>query len=125
MKRLYLILAAVAAVFCCAACTSTNGPGKVAETAIKALQNKDYDAYAATFDLSSSEQKFLAGMVEEKVDKAIADKGGIKSYKITDSSIDGDKATVKVHLVYKDGSEEDQKMSFVKVGEDWKQQMDK
>ena len=125
MKRLYFILIAVAALFCCAACKSSNGPEKVAKDAIEALQKKDYDAYAATFNLSSSEQEFLSGMVEEKMDKAIEEKGGIKSYKITDSQVDGDKATVKVHFVYKDGSEEDQKMSFVKVGDDWKQELDK
>ena len=125
MKRLYLILTVVAALFCCAACSSSNGPEAVAKKAIEALQNKDFDAYAATFDLSSSEQKLLAGIAEEKMDEAFADKGGIKSFKIADTEVDEDEASVTVHLVYKDGSEDDQKMSFVKVGDEWKQKMDK
>ena len=66
----------------------------------------------------------LAGMVEEKVSEKIAEKGGIKSYKVTDTAIDEDKAKVTVHLVYKDGTEDDQDMAFSK-GEDgaWKQEI--
>ena len=125
MKRFYLMLAVAFAVFCCAACSSSNGPEAVAKKAIEALQNKDFDAYAATFDLSSSEQKLLAGIAEEKVDEAFADKGGIKSFKIADSKMEEDEATITVHVVYNDGSEDDQKMTFVKVGDQWKQKMDK
>jgi hypothetical protein len=125
MKRLYLILTAAAALFCCSACSSSNGPEAVAKKAIEALQNKDFDAYAATFDLSSSEQKLLAGIAEEKMDEAFADKGGIKSFKIANTEVDEDEASVTVHIFYKDGSEDDQKMSFVKVGDEWKQKMDK
>ena len=127
MKKtlLLLTLALTAACLLVASCSSANGPEAVAKTAITALQKGDYDAYAATFNLSSSDQKMLAGLAEEKIDEQIAKKGGIKSFKIMESSVNEDKAKVKVHLIYKDGSEEDQDMSFAKVDNEWKQEMDK
>ena len=124
-KTLLLLTLALTAACLLVACSSANGPEAVAKTAISALQKGDYDAYAATFNLSSSDQKMLAGMAEEKIDEQIAKKGGIKSFKVVESSVDEDKAKVKVHLIYKDGSEEDQDMSFAKVDNEWKQVMDK
>lgn len=125
MKRIIVLLAITIAAMCCFACSSSKGPEKVAKQAIQALQKKDYDAYAATFNLSASEQKMLAGIAEEKVDKEISRKGGIKSFKITDCQMNGDSAEVIVHLEYKDASEENQKMDFVKVDGQWKQAFDK
>ena len=60
-------LSVVAALFAAASCkTAANGPEKAAKAAIAAVQKGDFDAYAATFDMSESDQKILAGMIEEK-----------------------------------------------------------
>ena len=125
MKKLAIILAVVAGFVACAACSNTNTPEAVAKKAITALQKGDYDTYASTFDLSSNDQKWLAGMAEEKVKEGMDAKGGIKSFKITDSKINGDNATVTVHVIYNNGEEEDQHMSYVKVDDQWKQKMNK
>ena len=126
MKKFYLIIAIAVASVCLYSCTSTSkGPEKVAKQAIEALQKADYDAYAATFNLSSSDQKMLAGMVEEKMKEQLDKKGGIKSYKITDTQIEEDSAKVTVNIVYKDGSAENQDMKFTKVNDEWKQTFDK
>jgi predicted small secreted protein len=125
MKKLAIILAVAAGLVALAACSNTNTPEGVAKKAITALQKGDYDTYASTFDLSSSDQKWLAAMAEEKVAKEMNEKGGIKSFKVTDSTINGDSATVTVHVVYKNGEEEDQHMSYVKVDDQWKQKMNK
>lgn len=125
MKKCYLCFIIVIGATLVASCSSSNGPEAVAKQAIAAIQKGDYDAYAATFDLSSSDQKMLAGMAEEKIAEEIADKGGIKSFKITDSSVNGDTAKVSVHVVYRDASEEDQVMDFRKVDDKWKQEMNK
>ena len=125
MKKLAIIIAVVAGLAALAACSNANTPEGVAKKAITALQKGDYDTYASTFDLSSSDQKWLAGMAEEKADEGMNAKGGIKSFKITDSKINGDNATVTVHVVYKNGEEEDQHMSYVKVDGQWKQKMNK
>lgn len=126
MKRFMILAAVVAAsVFAVVACTSSNTPEAVAKKAINALQKGDYDTYASTFDLSSSDQKMLAGLAEEKVDEQMKEKGGIKSFKITDCRVNEETATVTVHVVYKNGEEEDEHMSYVKVDNQWKQKMNK
>ncbi len=126
MKRFIAIVAALAAAcFAFNACTDSNSPEAVAKKAISALQKGDYESYASTFDLSSSDQKMLAGLAEEKVDAEIQEKGGIKSFKITDSKVNGDKATVTVHVTYANGEEDDEYMSYVKVDDQWKQKMNK
>lgn len=106
-------------------CSSSNSPEAVAKKAITAVQKGDYDAYAATFDLSSSDQKRLAGMAAEKMDAGIAQKGGIKNFKIVDSTINGDNATTRVHVVYKDASEDDVVLNLTKVDGEWKQVINK
>ena len=67
----------------------------------------------------------LAGMLEEKLSSELDKKGGIDNYKITDIQIDGEKATAKVHVAYKDGSEDDQTINLVKVDDEWKQELKK
>lgn len=125
MKKMLLLLTLIASASLFVACTASNGPEAVAKQAITAIQKGDYDAYAATFDLSESDQKMLSGMVESKVKEGIDSKGGIKSFNIVDSTVNEDTAQVKVHLVYKDGSEDDQTMDFKKVDDKWKQVMNK
>lgn len=126
MKKIVLILAAAVSALLFVACSgSSNGPEAAAKKAITALQKGDFSAYAATFNMSEDDQKQLAAFAEEKLKEAYAENGGIKSFNITDSSIDGDNATVTAHLVYKNGSEEDQKLYFTKVDDVWKQEMKK
>ena len=127
-----MALALVAMIGCCASCKNNaakpaKGPEKAADKAMAAVVKGDWDAYAKTFNLSESDQKMIAGLAEEKVSKEIESKGGIKDYKLADAELDeeGTKADVKVHITYKDGSEEDETLKFVKVDDEWKQNIDK
>ncbi len=126
MKRFFLIFT-MAALFCgIAACSSsTESPDTVVKHAIISLQKGDYDAYVATYNLSDSDQIMLSGIIEEKMGEELARKGGIKSFEITDTQIDGETASVKTHLIYNDGSEEDQTMNLVLVDGNWKQEINK
>lgn len=126
MKRFFLIFT-MAALFCgIAACSSsTKSPDTVVKHAIISLQKGDYDAYVATYNLSDSDQIMLSGIIEEKMGEELARKGGIKSFEITDTQIDGETASVKTHLIYNDGSEEDQTMNLVLVDGNWKQEINK
>ncbi|MBR4842173.1 MAG: DUF4878 domain-containing protein [Bacteroidaceae bacterium] len=126
MKKILVFSVVVAAMACFVACSSSgSGPEAVVEKAISAIQKGNYDAFAATYDLSESDQKMLSGLAEEKISKSLEEKGGIKSFKITDTKIDGEEATVKVHFVYKNGSEDDETMKLKKVDGAWKQVMSK
>ena len=122
MKKILGFTLVVAALALYAACSSSsNGPEAVVKKTISAIQKGDYNAFAATYNLSESDQKMLAGMAEEKIAQSLKEKGGIKSYDITETNIDGEKATVKVHYIYKDGSEEDETMYLELVDGEWKQ----
>ncbi len=126
MKRIITIAAiALAALFASSCGAKSNGPEGVIKKAFEAIQKHDYDGYAATFNISESDQKMLAGMLEEKLSSELDKKGGIDNYKITDIQIDGEKATAKVHVAYKDGSEDDQTINLVKVDDEWKQELKK
>ena len=125
MKKLLSIFAILTAAFLLFSCDKSKGPEDVAKKAITALQKGDYDAYAATFDLSESDQKMLAGLVDEKMKEVIDKKGGIKDYKILETNVDGETAKVKCKLIYKDGTEEDQNMDFKLVDGQWKQTLNK
>lgn len=128
MKRLIPLLIAAFAVLCFSSCQSGEStPVDVATKAIKAIQKGDYKAYVSTFNLTSEEQKQMTALIEDKVSKAIEEKGGIESFTITDSEIDEEdgSAEVTANLFYKDGSDEDQVMNFIKVNDEWKQEMNK
>ena len=126
MKRIITIAAiALAALFASSCGAKSNDPEGVIKKAFEAIQKHDYDGYAATFNISESDQKMLAGMLEEKLSSELDKKGGIDNYKITDIQIDGEKATAKVHVAYKDGSEDDQTINLVKVDDEWKQELKK
>ena len=122
MKKILGFTLIVAALAIFAACSSSsNGPEAVVKKSITAIQKGDYKAFAATYNLSESDQEMLAGLAEEKISQSINEKGGIKSFDITESNIEGDEATVKVHYLYKDGSEEDETMNLELVDGEWKQ----
>ena len=126
MKRIIAIALIAAASFFTLACKSgSDGPEALAKKAISAIEKGDYAAYAATFNVDENTQKMLAGLMEEKASKEIEKKGGIKGCDILDTQIDGEKATVKVKVLYKDGSDEEQTMKLIKVEDGWKQELNK
>lgn len=127
MKKIVAMMLAAAALLFVACDSAPKGPEAVAKKAISAIQKGDYEAYAATYDLSKEDQKMLASMMEEKAGKKFEGNGGIDSYEIVESNIDEEngKAKVTIHFVYKDGSSEDESMSFKLVDGDWKQDLKK
>lgn len=129
MKKLLMILAVAAVIGCCASCSHpVSGPAKVADKAMAAIQNSDWKAYAETFDIPEEQQSMIAGLAEEKIEENNKARGGIKSYTITDTEIeeDGNSAIVSVNIVYGDGTEEDENLSFKKNEDgEWKQHIDK
>ena len=125
MKKLLIITAILAGALAFTSCSS-NTPKGVAKKAIAALQKGDYKTYASTFDLSESDQEWLAGVAEETVDQRLKAQGGLKSYEITDVKMNGeDKAVVTVHVSYQNRDEIDEHMSYVKKDGKWKQKMNK
>lgn len=123
MKKLLSVIVVMAAVVLMAGCGSkTDTPSGVAEASIKCIMDKDYKGYvklmtpanakeqAEDKDKFKEEQKAMEALLKEKIDKSIEKKGGIKSYEILSEELNeaGDKAKVKVKMIYGDGSEDEQ-----------------
>ena len=132
MKRLLTVLALAAALLCFSACKGgsgkapkASGPEVVAKTALEAMKKGDVKAFVNTFNLSDDDKAMLTSMIDEKLKEKIAEKGGIKSYEIGETSIDGEKATVKAKVYYKDGTDEDEDFHFTKVDGKWLQELTK
>ena len=125
MKKIAVMIVALGALLFASCDSAPKGPEAIAKKAVTAIQKGNYEDYAATFDLDKSDQKMLAGMLEEKVGKKFEGNGGIASFNIVESNVDEERAAVKIHFAYKDGMEEDQTMNFKLVDGEWKQVLNK
>lgn len=135
MKRLLGLAAIFAALFMFASCGNSNTPKAVAEQAEKALQNEDYEKLADLMyikeskDASMEDQKqMMTLLMKEKGGKMLKDRDGIKSFEILSEEIDesGEKAVVKMKVVYGNGKEESDEMKLVKDKDgNWKLDMGK
>lgn len=130
MKRVLTLLALAAVVFvssCKGGGTSTklSGPEAAAKAAIEAVKKGDMKAFINTYNLSDDDKATLSALMEDKLQKELDKKGGIKSYEFVDTNIDGDNATVKVKLYYNNDTEEESTFKLTKVDGKWLQEMDK
>ena len=133
MKKLFFSMFVAVVALTLWSCGPANTPSAVAEEACKCVQNADYDGYVELMDLKetknqeSEKQQFVA-MLREKGTKTMEKKQGIKSYEVLSEEIseDGKSATVKMKMVYGDGSEDTQDLKLVKNDDgDWRLTMGK
>ena len=79
-------------------------------------------------DEGNNETEQLVALLREKGTKAMEKKQGLKSYEVLSEEIseDGKSATVKMKMVYGDGSEDTQDLKLVKNDDgDWRLTMGK
>ena len=79
-------------------------------------------------DEGNNEKEQLVALLREKGTKAMEKKQGLKSYEVLSEEIseDGNSATVKMKMVYGDGSEDTQDLKLVKNDDgDWRLTMGK
>lgn len=103
-----------------------NTPSAVVEKALKCIQEKDFEGYLDLVYFKDAqkdpaklkeEKAQLLSLLESKMPQALDKNGGIKEYKITEETIEEDKAVVKYHLVWGNGEEKDDDMVLVKTEE--------
>lgn len=125
MKKLLsigFVVVFAAFMFSCGGGSSDN-PGDVAKEFLQALADQDYDTAK---DLGTDETVQLIGMIEGMAamipaEEAEADKEDIKSLKMGEVEIDGDKAVVYYGTDKKSG----EKIDLEKVDGKWKVAMKK
>ncbi len=130
MKKLFSLFIVIAAMFAVTSCGGGNSPKSVADKAMSALLDKDYDEFVKYINIKTKEgedpeaaRKTLSGLFQDKAEKEYAKKGGFKSYEILSETIDpsGDKALVKVKMEFGNGDVDEEDYPMVKDAKgEWK-----
>jgi RNA polymerase subunit RPABC4/transcription elongation factor Spt4 len=98
--------------------TPSESPGKVAEKLLRALERADANTVRGL--VAKSMQGNVPDLVEE-ASNDIQQHGGIDSITITDEKVDGDTASLRFAIKYKDGeTKAPERMGFVKEDGVWK-----
>ena len=129
MKRLVILLAAIAMVFSMSSCDKNGGstPTKAADSYYTCLKKGDYKAavkstYKYNKEMTAEEQKKAEEAIDalaDKISMGIGLRGGLKNFTISNEVIDGDMATVDVKMTYGDGGEDSKTEQLKKVGDKW------
>ena len=110
-------------------CTSSS-PGDAFKNYMELVKKKDYKTLAQGFAIDESQTpeqqaqatEMIEGLLTEKADKAIAEKGGLKDVQVLEEKIseDGNTADLKVKLIYGNGTEDETAQQMVKQNDQWK-----
>lgn len=102
-------------------------PSDIAADSIEYIQAGDYESYVNTFDMSAEDKAQYREMFEKKATESLEESGGIQSYEIVSETIseDGTEATVEAVITYGNGETDNASFKFRKVGEEWKQVVNK
>lgn len=134
MKKIYAIVAVVAAVFM-VSCGGSATPSDVAVDSYNYVIDGDYEKFAETIQYNVESEEELAqakamiiSMIKEKAVPQMEAKGGVKSVEAINEVMaeDGKSAVVTVKLVYGDESEDTEDLKVVLNDEgEWKLSMEK
>ena len=131
MKKVILGLAVIMLAVVSVGCSKKSSPKDVVTTYLQAMKNKDYEKAADCFYYEGTKDEIKATKAQmiallEKGGKSVAEKGGMKSFKINSVEEDGDTAIVKGEVTYGNGDvDEDEKIKTKKVDGKWYIDMDK
>lgn len=120
MMKKMLSFAAVA-LFAVAlfSCGGAKTPEEVTAKAIQCIADKDYKGYVDMMnfkDIKTDEQKQqLVALVQDKMDKELTKKEGIKDFNIGTAEINEDKAVVPYTINYGNGDTKEDKMKLIKT----------
>lgn len=139
MRKMKLFVAVAAVALLAVSAVSCGGgkgttPSDITTSLLKALKAGDADKITNVwFDNSVIEpgkEKESKEMIKAFAEKALSEhtkKGGLKDFSVVGEEIaeDGNSAEVKFHLIFGDGSEEDESNNFKKIDGAWKFDNDK
>ena len=119
MKKLVILALAVAMTMCFASCNNKTVSNSTPTEAVKSyydfIQKGDFKSalnkcsYDYNKEMSKEDKEMMDGMLElsaNKIQEAMNQKGGLKSYEVSNEKIDGTNATVDVVLTYGNGETE-------------------
>lgn len=127
MKRTALLIASfMFLAFTFVGCKETT-PSSITSDCIEYVKDGNYEAYVNTFNMNAEEKAQLQEMFEKKGEETLKQYKGIESYEIIEENIseDGLKAAVKAKITYGNGETKEEKFRFVKVDDQWLQELNK
>lgn len=130
MKRLISLFAAVAMLFTLACSSAPATPGQAAVRLYDLLASGEYEVAAEEVQYNIEDpaqlaeaKAFMVSMMKEKLGPQLESKGGLASTEVVSETIaeDGQSAMVTIKVVYGNGTEDTNKLDFVKDSNgDWK-----
>lgn len=126
MKKMLLFV--TAALFMLTLCScSESTPEDVTEKAIKCIIDKDYKGYVDMMyfkkEYTDEQKQQLVALVQDKMDKEVEKKEGIKDFSVGTPDVKDNEASVPYTLTYGNGDTKDDRMKLVK-NEDGKWMID-
>ena len=134
MKKILFAIVCLVASFTFASCGGGSTPADQGAKCIELLKDKDYKAFVETINFEGEtaeeidqQKQFFLELLTKKVDEMYETVGGIQSYTLVNEEIaeDGNSAKVEFEVTYGDGSKKTEKMNFVLVDGEWKQEIKK
>ena len=119
MKKLLLFSVVGLLVLVLSACSSDNTPEGVTTKAIQCIIDKDYQGYIDLMffrkDQTDHDKQQLAALVQDKMDKEMEKKQGIKDFHVGKAEIVEDKAVVPYQVIFGNGEIKEDKMQLLKT----------
>lgn len=125
MKKVILGIIVIAVAVLAVACGSKSTPKAIATKYVTAIQKGDKEAAADCFYYNGTDEENAKKRADrisliEKSIKSLEDKGGIKSFSVTNVEENGDKAVVHGKVTYGNGEvDEDERIPTMKIDDKW------
>ena len=125
MKKLFAFAAVSLLVLMLCACGAGNTPEGVTTKAVKCIIDKDYQGYVDMMffqkEKSDEDKQQLVALVQDKMDKEMEKKEGIKDFEVGKAEIAENTATVPYTLTYGNGEKQENNMKLIKTEDgEWK-----
>ena len=121
MRKLFSFAAVAVFVLALFSCGGAQTPEEVTTKAIKCIIDKDYKGYVDLMNFKEAktdeQKKQYVALIQDKMDKEMAKKEGIKDFKVGTAEINEEegKAVVPYTLTYGNGDTKDDKMKLIKT----------
>ena len=123
MKKLLSFAAVCLFVAVLCSCGGPSTPEEVTAKAIKCIIDKDYKGYvdmmAFKSEKTDEQKQQIIALVQDKMEKEVQKKEGIKDFTVGEPTIEEDKAVVPYTLNYGNGDTKDDKMKLINVDGKW------
>ena len=119
MKKLLSIAAVCLFVLTLCSCSSTDTPEGVTTKAIKCIVDKDYKGYVDLMyfkkEKTDEEKQQLVALIQDKMNKEVEKKEGIKDFNVGTPSVEENTAIVPYTINYGNGDTKEETMKLIKT----------